>query len=243
MTSTWLQRAALVAIAASLAACSGGGGRPAVAPAPARPVGGTVESAFEALMQGNQGEARKQLKAVLKRDPRDAEAQMLLQSMDGDAREQLGPQNYNYTVRTGDTISGLAQRFLGNRLKGYQLARYNDLKTPVTLAPGQTLRIPGTPPRPPEPVRRPDPTPTPPRPAPSAPAPTPAKPKSPAAPVANPAAARQARAAGLAALNQGKVAQAVIMLRRAAALDPGNALIARDLGRAERIAATVRAKR
>jgi hypothetical protein len=34
-----------------------------------------------------------------------------------------------------------------------------------------------------------------------------------------------------------------MLLRRASAADPGNALIARDLARAERIAATVRARK
>jgi EAL domain-containing protein (putative c-di-GMP-specific phosphodiesterase class I) len=59
---------------------------------------------------------------------------------------------------------------------------------------------------------------------------------------ANPAAAQRARSAGLAALNRGAVKQAVGLLQRAHALDPGNAVILRDLQRAERIAATVRAR-
>jgi hypothetical protein len=50
------------------------------------------------------------------------------------------------------------------------------------------------------------------------------------------------RSAGLAALNRGAVKQAVGLLQRAHALDPGNAVILRDLQRAERIAATVRAR-
>ena len=66
-------------------------------------------------------------------------------------------------------------------------------------------------------------------------------PAAPAKAAANPAAARAARTAGLVALNQGAVQRAVGLLRRAATLDPGNPLIARDLARAERIAATVRA--
>ncbi|MDB5737864.1 MAG: hypothetical protein JWO65_1532, partial [Sphingomonas bacterium] len=64
-----------------------------------------------------------------------------------------------------------------------------------------------------------------------------------AAPVANPALAARMRAAGLAALNQGNVDRAVALLRRASQLDPGNALIGRDLERAERIARTVKARR
>lgn len=230
----------------ALSAC-GGGARPAAAPPqPATARNNDVGAALDRLLEGDEGAARKQLKAVLKRDPNNASAQMVLASMKGNAREQLGPHSYPYTVRAGDTIDGIAQRLLGNRLKAYQLLRYNDLPVPARLAPGQLLRIPGEqrradPPRAPAPPPAPTPAP---RPAPSAPAaqPTP-PPTARPAPAANPAAARQARAAGLAALNQGKVARAVAQLRRAAALDPGNPLIARDLARAQRIAATVRTKR
>ncbi|OWK28452.1 LysM peptidoglycan-binding domain-containing protein [Sphingomonas dokdonensis] len=229
----------------ALSAC-GGGARPNATPPRAASGNGDAGAALDRLLQGDEGAARKQLKAILKRDPNNASAQMVLASMKGDAREQLGPHNYPYTVRAGDTIDGIAQRLLGNRLKAYQLLRYNDLSLPAQLAVGQVLRIPGEqrrePPRAPAPP--PAPSPAPPRPAQPAPVaqPKPAPAARPA-PAANPAAARQARAAGLAALNQGKVAQAVAQLRRAAALDPGNPLIARDLARAQRIAATVRTKR
>jgi LysM repeat protein len=195
-------------------------------------------------MQGDEGGARKKLKAVLKRDPMNPTARLLTDSIDRDPKDLLGPQSYAYTARTGDTMVGLAQRFLGNRLKAYQLLRYNGLTAPVTLAAGQSLRIPGEPPRLEpirvEPARRSEVAPA--RPAPAAPRPKLAAPKA-VAPARNPAAARQARAAGLTALNQGNVERAVGLLRRAASLDPGNPMIARDLARAERIAATVKARK
>lgn len=243
MTVTRIKLTVIATGLLGLAACAGGPARVASTPSP---VAMSVETdlAFELMMRGQGGDARKRLNTVLKRDPNNPNAQLLRDSLDRDAKELLGPQNYPYTVRSGDTILGLAQRFLGNRLKAYQLLRYNDLKAPAVLAAGQTLRLPGEPPRA-EPIRRADPAPTraaPPAHPPATPKPKPAAAK-PAAPVANPAAARQARAAGLAALNQGNVARAVALLRRGAALDPGNPLIARDLARAERIAATVRARR
>lgn len=228
----------------ALAACSGGPSRPRPSPPPAPMTGADANSAFGLLMQGDERGARKQLKALLKRDPMNANARLLGDSLDGDPKELLGPQSYPYTVRSGDTIVDLSQRFLGNRLKAYQLLRYNGLTAPATLTAGQTLRIPGEPPRPEparvEPLRRPEPAA--PRAAASAPKPRPVAPK-PAAPAADPAAAGQARAAGLAALNQGNVARAVGLLRRAAQLAPGNPMIARDLARAERIAATVKARK
>jgi LysM repeat protein len=223
---------------AALAACSKGPPpQPVSAPAPLAE--SEIEGVQALLMQGDRKGAEKRLKPLLKREPMNPKLQLLRDSISEDPKELLGPTNYPYTVRAGDTIEQLADRLLGNRLKAYQLARYNDLANPSALAAGQILRIPGAAPRPkPQPV--PDrPRPAPPavsRPKPVAPAPVPAK------PVANPAAAQRARSAGLAALNRGAVKQAVGLLQRAHALDPGNAVILRDLQRAERIAATVRAR-
>ena len=69
--------------------------------------------------------ARKRIVAALKRNPMDPSLLVLRDSLDRDPVELLGPTNHAYTVRAGDTMTGLAERFLGNRLKAYQLARYN----------------------------------------------------------------------------------------------------------------------
>lgn len=236
---------ALVAAAMGLAACSGGPKVATGAPPAAPTAAGEIEAIAELLQQGEAKDARKRLDKALKGDPMNPSLLVLRQGLTGDAKVDLGPISYPYTVRAGETMAELAQRFLGNRLKAYQLARYNDIDTPASLTPGRVLRIPGQPPR-----VAPAPRPTPRATAPSnatprakPPAATPATPAPRAAPAANPAAAQRARSAGLAALNQGNVANAVTMLRRAAALDPGNPAIARDLARAERIAATVRSRR
>ena len=232
----------------ALAACSGGPRPASPAPPRATVAPAEIDAAFDLLMAGKEGDARKLIGRLLKRDPQSASARLLSDSIRLDPQMLLGPTSQPYTVRPGNTLVTLSQRFLGNRLKAYQLLRYNGLKAPVLLTPGQTLSIPGEPPRP-EPVRRPDAPPTPMRPAavPATPGPSRGKPAqvrpSPAAAAHDPAAARSARAAGLAALNGGDVGRAVGLLRRAAALDPGNPAIGRDLTRAERIAATVRARR
>lgn len=239
-----MKRVGTVALALLVTACSGGPARVASAPSPTKALAGEIDQINDLLLRGDDGAARKRIKAVLKRDPMNAQALLLRDSIQRDPKDLLGAQSYPYIVRAGDTISGLAQKTLGNRLKAYQLARYNGLSAPYALKPGQSLRIPGSPPRA-EPVRRPPPAPIRPKPSIGTPpltAPKPAVPK-PAAPAANPAAARQFRTAGLAALNQGNVARAVALLRRATAADPGNPLIARDLARAQRIAATVRARK
>lgn len=239
-------RMTAAALGALVLAGCGGPGRVKSVPTPptlAVSTANETEAAFGLLMQGKEGAAAGKLKSILKRDPMNPTATMLSGSIKGDPNELLGPLSYPYTVRAGDTMEELAQRFLGNRMKAYQLVRYNGLKAPVALTAGQVIRIPGEPPRP-EPVRRAEPEPA--RPAPAAPKPkvVAPKPSTPAVvPGANPIAARQLRTAGLAALNQGNVDRAVGLLRRAKQADPANPLIARDLARAERIAATVRARK
>jgi pyruvate/2-oxoglutarate dehydrogenase complex dihydrolipoamide acyltransferase (E2) component len=233
----------VLSLGLALAACASG---PKSRPAPAGNAAAdaaSVDRVVTLLDTGQESAARKELKAVLKRAPNDPAALVLRDSLDKDPVELLGPRSFSYTVKPGETMLVLADRFLGNRLKSYQLARYNGIAVPASLTAGTVLKIPGEAPRP-------TPAPAPTRPEPAKPGktkPKPAAPKpsmpAPARPAANPVAAAQARAAGLAALNGGRVAQAVNLLRRARALDPGNPLIQRDLARAERIAQAVRTKR
>jgi LysM repeat protein len=201
----------------------------------------SIDTIAEYLNQGDVSSARKLIKAGLKRDPNNASLALLRDSIARDPVELLGPQSFDYVVQPGDTLAGIAQRYLGNRLMTYQLARYNGIEKPIALAAGQTLRIPGAKPAPARRAATPAPTPK------SAPPATRAQPPkqavAPPAARANPAAARQLRTQGLAALNKGSAARAVQLLRRASTLDPDNAVIRADLARAERIEATVRSRR
>lgn len=227
----------------AVAACSNGPARPAAGATSAAPVSASdVDTIQSVLMRGDRKGAENLLKPLLKREPMNPRLLLLRDSIRRDPKELLGPVSYPYTVRSGESFEEIAARLLGNRLKAYQLARYNGLDNPSKLAAGQTIQVPGSPPqpRPTSPTERPGKingaTATP-RPAPTPPAAPVAK------PAASPAAAQRARAAGLAALNRGAINDALVQLRRARALDPTNPVIARDLQRAERIAATVRAKK
>lgn len=230
-----------IAGALLLGACSGKPsvqtGRPAaVASTPAE-----IDAIAGLLDDGKRKEARKRLDGAIRRDPLNPSLMVLRQAMTGDALEDLGPAHFPYVVQPGDTMTTLAERFLGNRLKAYQLSRYNGIDRPSALAAGTVLRIPGQPPRPaPAPRAAPAPAPRAPAASPNTARKAPARPAATVAPDA--AGAKRAHAAGLAALHQGRVSEAVAQLRRAAALAPGNAAIGRDLARAERIAATVRAR-
>ena len=250
---------AVLAVGLGLAACGGKGAPPPRSVATVAPAAVSEVDAIMALLdEGESKAARKRIMAALKNDPMNSSLLVLRDSLDRDPTELLGPTSYAYTVRPGDTMIGLAERLLGNRLKAYQLARYNAVDKPAALAPGHVLRIPGIAPVV-EQVRREEPRRAerkPAKPAIAAPKakPSPAKPAGAAVVAAKPRAADPgagrakqaagaARAAGLAALNQGQVARAIGLLRRASALDPANPLVGRDLARAERIASAVRARR
>jgi LysM repeat protein len=238
-----MARGSAVALLLSVASCSHG---PSVHPSSAASTSATSASDVDEIQllldRGDTATATKRLTAVLKRDPDNPSAKLLQESIIRDPKELLGPASFPYVTRAGDTMPGLAERFLGNRLKAFQLSRYNGITKPDTLMAGQLLRIPGEPPRTEEPApTRVEPRSAAPSPAVAKPKPVPVKPVSPKTIVANPAIARQLRAAGLASLNTGNLTRAVALLQRAASLDPANPVIVRDLARAQRIAATVKA--
>jgi LysM domain len=205
-----------------------------------------VRDVIADLNRGDAVAARRKLTAILRRRPDNGIARQLLAQIDTDPRVLLGTESYSYTLRPGETLSTVAGRALGNPMLFYALARYNNIAVPASVVPGQTIQVPGRRPAPPTPR-----APAPARPEPRAPARPPratppqtlAPAPRPAAPRANPAQAARLRAQGLAALNAGSVDRAVALLRQAAALDPGNAAIRSDLGRAQRIQSTVRSRR
>ncbi|HYI49531.1 MAG TPA: LysM peptidoglycan-binding domain-containing protein [Allosphingosinicella sp.] len=214
------------------------------APSPSGNWAEQVRDVIADLNRGDAAAARRKLSGILRRQPDNSIARHLLSQIDTDPRALLGTQSYSYTLRQGETLSTVAGRTLGNPMLFYALARYNDIAVPSSVMPGQTIQIPGRRPAPP-------PTSAPARPEPRAPARPPrATPPQTLAPAprpapsrGNPAQAARLRAQGLAALNAGAVDRAVALLRRAAALDPGNAAIRNDLGRAQRIQSTVRSRR
>lgn len=206
-------------------------GGPTAAPQPiaphfkAAPGLSTVERqrlAVELLNKGQADQARAELNALLLDQPANPMGRRLLDQIDRDPRALLGERNYAYKVRPGETMSVLAQRFLGDPLLFYALARYNNIAAPSQMEVGQTLLIPGAPKK------------------------VVAKPTGPAAvapPARNPSRAAQLRGQGLERLNRGAVDQAVGLFRQALTFDPGNAVIQKDLDRALRIQKTVRAER
>ena len=183
-----------------------------------------VNRAMELLLEAKPVEARAQLMSALKDQPSNDTARKLLNQIDNDPKVVLGAKAYAYKARPGDTASGLAGRLLGDPLMFYALARLNGIDPPSKPLDGLTVMIPGEP----KPVVK-----APPKAAVVAPPPVAKR---------DPARANQLRAQGLVQLNQGSINRAVGLLQQAAALDPGNPAITRDLDRAQRIQRTVQKK-
>jgi hypothetical protein len=87
---------------------------------------------------------------------------MLLQQIEADPAAVFGSDAFNYRIRPNDTLTELAQRFLGDPLKFYLLAKYNKMSNPSRIAVGQILKIPGVPNVSPEPPPKPEAIPPPP---------------------------------------------------------------------------------
>lgn len=100
--------------------------------------------AIERLQVGDAENARGDLERALALNPRSRTAKSLLAQLDADPQAELGAKYFEYEVQTGDSLSIIAKKFLGDALKFYLLARYNDLDDPSKLDVGQRVKVPGT---------------------------------------------------------------------------------------------------
>lgn len=110
-----------------------------VEPAPAAVALDPIVATLEA---GRWEAGRKQLEGVLAADPDQRLARHLLEQLNADPQRYLGRAHRTHTVVAGDTLSGLAARYLGDPLEFLILARYNEIAFPRVLQVGQVLKIP-----------------------------------------------------------------------------------------------------
>ena len=98
-----------------------------------------IEAGRAALARGVQAEARRQFLAALALDPGNRAAFTALQT---EAREVAF---LTYTVRQGDTLQSLAQRYYGDRSRSEVIWETNQLPPNPRLTAGMTLKIPEIP--------------------------------------------------------------------------------------------------
>jgi len=108
----------------------------------------SAQGVIDLLEVGNEEQARRELQNALSLDPNNKLALNLTKQMTEDPVATLGKESFPYVVRSGDTLSRIAGRFLGDIYSFHILARYNNIKVPRQVGAGQTLRIPGKAPPP-----------------------------------------------------------------------------------------------
>jgi tetratricopeptide (TPR) repeat protein len=98
-----------------------------------------IDEGRKALARGVQVEARRKLLSALALDPSSRAAFEALQT---DTREV---EFISHTVRAGDTLASLAQRYYGDRSRSEVIWETNQLPPNPRLTPGATLKIPEIP--------------------------------------------------------------------------------------------------
>lgn len=100
------------------------------------------QQAMSHLNRGDADTAARLLWRRLEEAPGDERARNLLRQIEADPRDYLGRESFAYEVQPGESLTVLAQRFLGSHTEFFILARYNGIENPSRLRVGQTLRIP-----------------------------------------------------------------------------------------------------
>jgi tetratricopeptide (TPR) repeat protein len=104
--------------------------------------------AVDQLQNGDEISARQTLAKALSLDPGNEIAKKMNDQINADAQKELGPTFFRYTVARDDSLSKLAQQYMGDRFRFYILAKYNDIANPSRLGAGQVIKIPGRAPPP-----------------------------------------------------------------------------------------------
>jgi tetratricopeptide (TPR) repeat protein len=102
-----------------------------------------VIEAVDFLQNGDEASARRTLEQVQALDPSNDLARKLMDQIKADPQKELGTVFFRYTVQRDDSLSKLAQQYMGDRFRFHILAKYNDIPNPSRLAAGQVIKIPG----------------------------------------------------------------------------------------------------
>ncbi len=115
--------------------------------------------AISQLQNGDEPAAQRTLEQALALEPGSELAKKMMEQIKADPQKELGPVFFRYTVQRDDSLSKIAQQFMGDRFKFHILAKYNDIPNPSRLAAGQVIKVPGKAPPPGQPAARPTPAP------------------------------------------------------------------------------------
>ena len=128
-----------------------GAGRVAPPPAPgARNLARTGEGAgaklaleaVDRLQNGDEPAAKQLLATAQGLDPSNDIARKMTEQINADPQKDWAV-FFRYTVQRDDSLSKLAQQYMGDRFRFCILAKYNHMPSPSKLAAGQVIKIPG----------------------------------------------------------------------------------------------------
>lgn len=116
---------------------------PAPGPAAQKEMFKILMQARVLLNEGEEDKARAELDCAQQLEADNKQLVCLLRGINVDLSSAHAGDSTPYTVRQGETLGSIAQRFLGDSCEFYMLARFNKIKTPKQLPVGQTIRLPG----------------------------------------------------------------------------------------------------
>ncbi len=96
------------------------------------------------LENGNSDIAEVELEAYLKEVPNSSRAAKLLSQIQTDSSDYYPPEFFTVTLRSGQSLSTLAKRYLGSAWEFYALAKYNDIENPSRVNIGSQIKVPLT---------------------------------------------------------------------------------------------------
>ncbi|MBQ0780909.1 MAG: LysM peptidoglycan-binding domain-containing protein [Thalassolituus oleivorans] len=103
-----------------------------------------LREVFHQLELGEVGQAEAELDAYLVEKPEGKVAADLKRQIDLGSSEYYPAESFDVTLMSGQSLSTLAQKYLGTAYQFYALAKYNGIARPNDLKAGQVVRIPLT---------------------------------------------------------------------------------------------------
>lgn len=102
----------------------------------------SMQSIIANLEAGRLAQAESDLLRLIDARPGNRLALRFLEQLQSDPIELMGEDYEELTVRSGESLSVIAARELGDGMQFFALARYNEISVPRQLAPGMRLKVP-----------------------------------------------------------------------------------------------------
>ncbi|HTI86677.1 MAG TPA: LysM domain-containing protein [Alphaproteobacteria bacterium] len=104
-----------------------------------------LQLAIRSLQNGDTERAHVELTAFVAEQPRNRVGTGLLAQIETPIETYYPRDSFPLTLKSGESLSTVAQTYLGDPLQFYALARYNQIQNPSRVTAGQNIRVPKTP--------------------------------------------------------------------------------------------------